>query len=116
MTRYCNLFRHRVSGRAERRLLNRAASCALCGQPMTRGDRWLYRAYTGFMEFGLIAAHPSCADAEVKLIGQRLAEELARPATPEALMLLAAVIEAEERIMTGPPFPGGYTGLIGVLR
>jgi hypothetical protein len=73
--RYCDVFRHRVSGRAQKRLLNRAVSCRLCGGRLGT-DRALFRAYTGFMACELIPAHPACAGAEAREIRERRANAL----------------------------------------
>lgn len=109
------LFRHRVSGRAERRLLNRAARCELCGKPMEARDRWLYRAYSGFSDTSLIAAHPPCADAEVKRIGERHRAELAKPLAPQTAMLLAVMMAEEDRMILGTPRTS-YDGLIEAIE
>jgi hypothetical protein len=68
--RYCDVFRHPVSGRAQKRLLNRAPSCHLCGGRLGT-DRALFCAYAGFMACELIAAHPACAAGEARAIAAR---------------------------------------------
>lgn len=58
--------RRSPSGRAQKRFLNRARSCGLCGNALG-GDRALYETSTGFYvpERDLLAAHPACvADQE----------------------------------------------------
>ncbi len=72
--RYCNVFRHRTSGREEKRLLNRARSCEFCPEPLGT-DRALFRAYTGFTEFELVPAHRACGEAEPEKIEARRAQE-----------------------------------------
>jgi len=59
--RYWHIFREPPSGRERKRLLNRSASCGLCGKPLG-AERQLFRAYTGHFEFELLAAHPGCPD------------------------------------------------------
>lgn len=56
--RYYNVFRHRPSGREEKRLLNRARKCRFCPQALGT-DRALFRAYTGFMGFAAWRLRPS---------------------------------------------------------
>lgn len=73
--RYCDVFRHPVSGRTQKRLLNRAPSCRLCGGRLG-ADRGLFRAYTGFMACELITAHPACAASEAREIRERRAKAL----------------------------------------
>lgn len=105
-TRYSIVLPHKVSGRADKRLLNRARSCTFCGKPLGSGRR-LFRAYTGFMTYDLVAAHPACAEAENRRIDTERQEELRRM-TPAhqllALDLLAAVMRAEdETLLHGRP-------------
>jgi hypothetical protein len=89
--RYCNVFRHSPSGRDQKRLLNRAIRCALCGEQLGR-DRRLYRAYTGFTESELIPAHPACGDDEPRRIQERRdAEEAERAARSERFAAEARV-------------------------
>jgi hypothetical protein len=114
-----NLFRHQVSGRAQRWVLHRAVRCEFCGQPMSRTDRWLYRAYTGHSQWHLIAAHPACADAwwqqEMERRREMYAKGHAASLGPAGLMLLAMMIEEDRRMIFGTPRPGGYDGIIGAV-
>jgi len=73
--RYRDVFRHPVAGRAQKRLLNRAVACRLCGCRLGT-DRALFCAYTGFMACELIPAHPACASAEAREIRGRRARAL----------------------------------------
>lgn len=72
--RYYNVFRHKPSGREEKRLMNRAVSCGLCGESL-EADRRLYRAYFTHMAFDLLACHPACGDSEPELIEARRQDE-----------------------------------------
>lgn len=69
--RYWNVFRRTPSGRDQKRILNRAATCPLCTEPLGT-DRALHCAYTGFSEHEYIAAHPGCADEHMRQLTERL--------------------------------------------
>lgn len=69
--RYWNLFRQSPSGRDQKRILNRAVTCPLCGKPLDT-SRALYKAYTGHGEHEYIAAHLGCADRHMQELTDRL--------------------------------------------
>ncbi len=69
--RYWNIFRQAPSGKTQKRILNRATTCPLCGKPLGT-DRALRKAYTGFSDFEMIAAHPGCADKHMQELTERL--------------------------------------------
>jgi hypothetical protein len=105
-SRYAIVLPHKLSGRAEKRLLNRARRCAFCGEPLGAARR-LFAAVTDFWRRDLVAAHPPCAEAENKRINAEQ-EEARRRMTPAHLLftmdLLAAVMSAEdEMILHGRP-------------
>lgn len=94
--RYCNVFRHRPSGREEKRLLNRARKCGFCPEPLD-DDRALFRAYTGFTDFELVPAHWACGEAEPAKIDARRAREEAERAARSARY--AAEMRARSRLI-----------------
>ena len=69
--RYWNVFRQSPSGRNQKRILNRAATCPLCGNPLGT-NRALYRAYTSHSGYEMIAAHPPCADNHMQQLTEQL--------------------------------------------
>jgi hypothetical protein len=75
--RYWNLFREPPTGRDRKRILNRAVTCPLCGNPLS-ADRALYRAYTGHMDHEHIAAHPACADRHMQQLTDSLTNGINR--------------------------------------
>jgi hypothetical protein len=69
--RYWNIFRQSPSGRDQKRILNQAVTCPLCGKALGT-DRALHRAYTGSGDWEFIAAHPGCADEHMRQLTARL--------------------------------------------
>lgn len=105
-TRYAIVLPHKLSGRNEKRLLNRARACPFCGKPLD-ATRRLFTAITDHSHRDLVPAHPACAEAENKRIAAEQ-EERRRQMTPAhqlaILDLLAAVMRAEdEAILHGRP-------------
>lgn len=98
MTRYAIILPHKLSGREEKRLLNRARSCPFCGE-LLGGGRRLFTAVTSMYGRELVPAHPACAEAENRRIDARRQEE-SRRATPlhqlATLNLLAEVMRLED--------------------
>lgn len=99
--RYAIVLPHKLSGRAEKRLLNRARACPFCGKPLD-ATRRLFTAITDFWHRDLVAAHPPCAEQENKRInaGQEEARRRMTPACQLFTMdLIAAVIAAEDEMI-----------------
>lgn len=104
-TRYAIVLPHKLSGRAEKRLLNRARACPFCGKPLDAARR-LFTAITDFWHRDLVAAHPPCAEQENKRInaGQEEARRRMTPACQLFTMdLLAAVMAAEDELLLHGP-------------
>lgn len=100
--RYYNVFRHKVSGRDQRRVLNRAVSCGFCGGSLGT-DRRLYRAHTGHTAFDLIAAHPACGDSEPERIEARRQDEEAERAARSARFSAEASARSRLAVVTFAP-------------
>lgn len=99
--------RRSPSGRAERRLLNRARACGLCRKPLG-AERALYETQAVSASYALnhdlIIAHPTCADALAEENTARLrrqTESLSRLATQvNAGRLIAQTMPVSRSLIT----------------
>ena len=87
--------RRAPSGRNQKRLLNRARSCGLCGKGLG-GDRALYDTQSGWssLDRDLIAAHPACAGRLTEENQARLLRETERLGAMSARISAGRMIAA----------------------
>jgi hypothetical protein len=94
--RYAIILPHKLSGRREKRLLNRARSCEFCRKPLG-ADRRLLAAVTDLWHRDLVPAHPACAEAENRRIDAERKEERRRQAPARELFMLDQLAEMMRR-------------------
>lgn len=97
--------RRSPSGRAQKRFLNRARSCSLCGNALGT-DRALYETATGWsaLERDLIVAHPACVTEQAERDAER-SRALSERVTRAAEARTAETRVRSRLIVVDGPFP-----------